>query len=102
MAELQDGVAADPLDDLLLRWQELRDQGSDPAPEELCAGRPELAAPLRERIEAIRAMEQALGLSPETLTEEPPTPDAPTPSLPGREGAAPGGARPAPLLPGYE
>src|SRR5262245_11544261 len=99
MAELQAEVGADPLSDLLLRWQELREQGLAASAEELCAGRPELAAALSARIEALRAMEAALGLSPSTRPEEPPAPDARTRSHPG---GTDGAARSAPPLPGYE
>ena len=39
-------TAEEALGELLLRWQELREQGRCPAPEELCVGRPELDQPL--------------------------------------------------------
>ena len=48
------------VDDLIDRWEELRDQGTPPTIEELCADRPELAAEVRRRIEALRAMDSAL------------------------------------------
>ena len=48
--------------ELLVRWQELRQQGQRPSPEELCSGCPERAAELRRQIEALRSMEQFLGL----------------------------------------
>lgn len=49
------------LADLLLRWEELREQGQPRSAEELCADCPELAAELCRRIEALRSMESLLG-----------------------------------------
>jgi serine/threonine-protein kinase len=53
-------MATDPIEarlgDLLLTWEELREQGHDPTPEEVCAECPELAGELRRRIEALRSV----------------------------------------------
>ena len=49
------------VNELLLRWQELRDQGRAVSPEELCAGRPDLLDDLRRQVEALRSMERFLG-----------------------------------------
>jgi serine/threonine protein kinase len=49
--------------DLLLAWEEAKQFGRPLSPEELCAGCPELLAPLRERIRLLRAMDTALDLS---------------------------------------
>jgi serine/threonine protein kinase len=70
MIDLHESTAAqdEALGELLLRWQELRDEGRSVEADELCAGRPELAPPLRERIAALRAMEAVLGVGPETVT----------------------------------
>src|SRR5947209_17237373 len=48
--------------ELLLRWQDLRRQGTPVTPEELCAGCPERAADLRRQIRAIESMEAMLGV----------------------------------------
>jgi hypothetical protein len=54
---------ADPsgVNELVLRWQELRAQGRAVSAEELCAGRPDLVDDLRRQLEALRSMEQFLG-----------------------------------------
>jgi Flp pilus assembly protein TadD/tRNA A-37 threonylcarbamoyl transferase component Bud32 len=75
-----------PVNELLLRWQELRDQGRAVSAEGLCAGRPDLLDDLRRQIEALRSMEQFLG----TTGGGPPLPTDPeAPSIPlGEETAA--------------
>ncbi len=80
---------AEALADLLLRWQELRAQGRTPSAEELCAGQPELAGALRQRLAALEAMEAALGVGPSTQSDpqaaaaEPADDGPPFPELPG-------------------
>lgn len=62
----------DLLAELLLRWEELREQGRDPTAAELAAGRPELVDELARRIrvlETIAWLDEPLG--------EPPSPDEP-------------------------
>ena len=49
--------------ELVLRWQELRDQGRSVSAEELCAGCPEQLEELKRQIEALRSMQQFLGTS---------------------------------------
>src|SRR5262245_44810086 len=60
-----DVTPMETLSDLLLLWNERRQQGQPCSPDELCAACPELTAPLRQRIEAVEAMERRLGLRPE-------------------------------------
>ncbi len=48
------------LEDLLLRWEELREQGQSITPEELCRECPELLVELRRRIEALQSLNPAL------------------------------------------
>ncbi len=48
---------AERLDELLERWEILREQGREISAEELCAATPELLDLTRRRIEAIRAMD---------------------------------------------
>jgi hypothetical protein len=60
------------VDDLVDLWELLRDRGTPQTVEELCAGRPELAGELRRRIEALEAMDSALG----TEAREPSSPTA--------------------------
>ncbi len=57
---------ASTVNELVLRWQELREQGRSASAEELCAGRPDLLDDLRRRLEALRSMEQFLGATGET------------------------------------
>ena len=52
------------LEELMLRWDTARQQGRAVQPEELCADCPELAIALRQRIEAVEAMERVLGVDP--------------------------------------
>src|SRR4051794_8869003 len=46
----------DRLDDLLLKWEELAEQGRGVSPEELCRDCPELVAALLDRIAALKGM----------------------------------------------
>src|SRR5262249_48015929 len=94
------------LDDLLVRWQELRQQGQTPAIENLCSNCPELTGELRQRIGVLESMEALLGLA---KGQEPPQGASRPLSFP--DGAAPerdSGATPHVALserfavPGYE
>src|SRR5262249_33474785 len=53
-------MSADRVEDLLLRWEELSEQGESVTPEELCRDCPELLDELRRRVRALQAMDQAL------------------------------------------
>jgi predicted Ser/Thr protein kinase len=53
---------SDQLDELMLRWEEARRAGSDRTPETLCGQCPQLTEELRQRIQAVEAMEQVLGV----------------------------------------
>ncbi len=55
---------ADAIDELLVRWQELRRRGESPAARALCAEYPHLADELQRRINAFESMEAMLGISP--------------------------------------
>ena len=57
------------LPDLLLRWEELRDQGQNATPEELCRDCPEHLDELRRRIAALQAMDQRLHLTADESVE---------------------------------
>jgi serine/threonine protein kinase len=90
--EVSQPPTTESLADLLIRWQELREQGRTPTPEELCAGQPELAGALRQRVAALEAMEAALGVGPSTesdpqaaAAEPADDPGLPFPELPGYE-----------------
>jgi serine/threonine-protein kinase len=50
------------IDELVDRWEVMRDRGTTPTIEELCAGRPELAAELRRRIAALQRVNSVLGV----------------------------------------
>jgi WD40 repeat protein/tRNA A-37 threonylcarbamoyl transferase component Bud32 len=82
------------LDELLLRWEELREQGRDVSAEELCRDHPELRETLRRRIDVLRAIGPVL---------QPTVPDAGPRSGPTESPQVtfPGG-RPPPEIPGYE
>ena len=53
------------LADLMDSWHEQRRRGREPTPEELCTGHPELLAEVRRRVEALRAVEEFVGISEE-------------------------------------
>src|SRR5688572_27812668 len=58
---------------LLLHWQELRERGLSPSPEELCHDCPELLPNLRQKIEQLVRMEALAGaLGPSVKPEAPP------------------------------
>ena len=74
MSDRQPGSTLETLSILLLRWRELRQQGQPCAAADLCADRPELASELRQRIEAVQAMERrlaALDSGPDAATVVP-------------------------------
>src|SRR6516165_3516522 len=56
-------MTVDQLGDLLMRWEELREQGRPVTAEELCGDCPELLDDLRRRIEALQALCPALDVS---------------------------------------
>ena len=58
----------EPLDELLSRWQEALQHGTDLPAEELCRDRPELLPEVQRRIQAIRQMLGHAGL-PEYVGE---------------------------------
>jgi eukaryotic-like serine/threonine-protein kinase len=73
-------MADDRLDDLLLRWEELVEQGRPASPEELCRDCPDLLDELRRRVHALVRMRQALSTASEN-----PGPAGGVPSVPGYE-----------------
>src|SRR5262245_59815740 len=72
---------------LVVRWQELRQQGQDVSAKELCAGCPELLDDVKRQIQALASMEQFLA----------PT-FADLPRASGEKGAP----QTHPCIPGYE
>src|SRR6516164_11353028 len=83
------------LADLLLRREELKEQGQCVTPEELCRDCPELLDELRRRIQALQSLDPALAATC-SLTEGDPSADAPT--VPGSKSSPP----PTLAVPGYE
>jgi hypothetical protein len=57
--------------ELLLRWEELREQGQPASPEDLCRDCPEQLPELRRLIQALQAMEPALATGSEAATNPP-------------------------------
>src|SRR5262245_56669943 len=74
-------MADDRLDTLLLRWEELVEQGQPAAPEDLCRDCPDLLDELRRRIRALARVQEALG----TTAPGDPGPVGDVPSVPGYE-----------------
>src|SRR5262245_47825027 len=89
-------MSDDRLGDLLVRWEELGEQGQPATPEELCrdAGVPELLDELRRRIHAFQALAPALDAAG----------DSPTYAHAASATTLGGGAGPAPTpaVPGYD
>jgi hypothetical protein len=84
------------VEDLLLRWEQLREQGRSVSAEELCGDCPELLPDLRQRIEALAAMNRALATLP---LGEPKTEAAVTGGGWRVAGGADAGPPPSPLHP---
>ena len=51
----ENSLPNDRLQQLLELWDDLRKQGCEPSPEELCGSDPELLDEVRKRIEALKA-----------------------------------------------
>jgi WD40 repeat protein/serine/threonine protein kinase len=79
---------------MLLRWEEMREQGQSINPEELCHDAPELLPELCRRIEALAAMDPALKTAPSTAAES----DGSARTEPRTERLPPATA----VVPGYE
>jgi serine/threonine protein kinase len=79
------------LGDLLMQWEELRQQGKSIAAEDLCADTPELRDELCRRIDALKALDQVLAITPQ-----------PRNSAVTCEQAALPAQRELPAIPGYE
>jgi serine/threonine protein kinase len=90
--------------ELLLRWQELRQQGRNLTADELCADCPELVAELRQQIQALESMEAILGLGHEAEAEAPAVAGLLSTRLPGeaKRSAEPRVPIDSLGLPGYE
>src|SRR5262245_8135022 len=108
-------MSADPVGDLLLRWEELSERGESVTPEELCRDCPELLDELRRRVRALQALDPALDAAGGPPAVEAPPSSAGT--TPPRTTAVPGFADPyrtrtpsseeaaavaAKVVPGYE
>src|SRR5262245_26292050 len=52
-----------PVEDLLVRWEEAREQGRPPSAEELCREQPHLLAEVRRRLDAIGRVDHLLTTS---------------------------------------
>src|SRR5688572_22730881 len=96
----------DPVEELLLRWKQLRDQGQDVSPEELCKDRPELREEFLRRLETLLLQDQMYQAKESATTLPlPPLPVPPEyPQLTIAADARPDSktATPLPTIPGYE
>jgi serine/threonine-protein kinase len=70
---------AEQISELLLQWEELRDQGREPSAQDLCRACPELVPEVERRIQVLQAMDRVpngarntstLPLSPSSPTQE--------------------------------
>jgi serine/threonine protein kinase len=83
-------ATAELIQDLLLRWEELREQGQDISPEQLCRERPELIEEVRRRIHALEAIHRLRpadpgATMPDTLVHDPAPPVGELPAVAGYE-----------------
>ncbi|HEY7327878.1 MAG TPA: protein kinase [Gemmataceae bacterium] len=85
------------LADLLLRWEELKEQGRPVSPEELCRDCPELLDELRRRLQTLQCLDPALAATSSSPTGTEATGIAPT--IVDDSGSA---LRRAQAVPGYE
>lgn len=81
---------SDMIDDLMLRWESARQQGTDLGPEQLCADCPQHIDELRRRIRSVLAMEQVMGVTEHDPRRTMPAPadshiDEQLPRIPGYE-----------------
>src|SRR5438876_11809510 len=81
---------SETIDDLMLRWESARQQGTDLGPDQLCADCPQHLDELRRRIRAVLAMEHVLGVTehdPRRTMAAPPDDhhDERLPNIPGYE-----------------
>jgi mono/diheme cytochrome c family protein len=99
-------VQHDPVAELMLRWEDARQQGKLLSAEELCADCPELIDALRQRMQSVLAMERLLGVQDGALART-----LTATSRAGKDGqpgeATQGGGDdhandPLPTIPGYE
>ncbi len=91
------------LTELLIRWEELQEQGQAASVDELCRDCPELADELRRRVRILEIMPSVPppvphAETPATLSQDG---DAGTASATRAEGAGAAPAGPLPLIPGY-
>src|SRR5262245_24324328 len=89
-------MSVDQVIDLLLRWEELHEQGQDIAPEELCRDCPDLLDELRRRIQALQRLNPVLASAHAEGTVDP---LAAAGTVPYSEGGPP---PPTAEVPGYE
>jgi len=80
------------VNELVVRWQELRDQGRTVSVEDLCADFPELLDDVKRRLQALASMEQFLGAASEDTLG----------ATPARTGDPAGTDQTPPAIPGYE
>lgn len=75
---------ADRIDELMLRWEAARQQGTRLSAEEVCGSTPSCLEEIRERIRAVEEMEAILGMSKTHTTPHAHTrPDHSLPAIPG-------------------
>jgi hypothetical protein len=72
------------LEELLLAWEEVYDQGQNLPAEELCADNPELVPALQQRINALLRMEKKFGATGAMESEQTAMPEPSKPELQGR------------------
>ncbi len=63
--------ASDPIEDLMLRWEAARQQGRPLTVEGLCADQPQFTNEVRQRIRAVKTMEQVLGINEDPACTRP-------------------------------
>ena len=74
------------VDDLLRRWQSLKEQNKSATVEDLCADDAKKSAELREHLRAVASMMSFLGLEAESSSTGPVSTDSPLPDGPVPDG----------------
>jgi mono/diheme cytochrome c family protein/predicted Ser/Thr protein kinase len=99
-------VPTDRVAELMLLWEDARNNGRLLSAEDLCRDCPELADALRGRMQSVLAMEQLLGLHdaglPGTLPASPQVGDGWGQEVSAVDGGADHSHEPLPSIPGYE
>src|SRR5437879_213484 len=99
-------VPSDRIAELMLRWEDARQNGRPLSADELCRDSPDLVDELRRRMQSVLAMEQLLGVDeaglPRTLPASPHAGNGWGQKAPAADDEVDHSHDPLPSIPGYE